>query len=292
MAVFIGSGASETITPTLVSGTVIRIPAGSFPSAAGDVIHGLGGNDTLDGGGGGDVLDGGEGDDRLRGNTGDDVLVDDAGNDNLNGGSGADRMAGGIGNDVYAVDNTGDVVTELAGQGTDTVRASISYALANNVENLTLAGSGSINGTGNALNNTLQGNTGNNVLQGEAGADTMEGGAGADNLTGGSNADTFAFQSLADSTVAGTGRDTVADFHHAQSDKIDVSSIDANSTVPGNQAFTFIAAAAFSDSPGELRIQAINGNTLVTGDVNGNGVADFSILVRGVTSLQAGDFHL
>src|SRR5262249_5951574 len=103
-----------------------------------------------------------------------------SGNNALNGGAGADTMQGGAGNDTYMVDNAGDVVVEAPGAGTDTVKASVSYTLTDNVENLTLLGSSNINGTGNALGNTLLGNSGNNALNGEAGADTMKGGAGND----------------------------------------------------------------------------------------------------------------
>ena len=89
-------------------------------------------------------------------------------------------MVGGLGNDIYVVDAAGDVVTELASQGTDTVQSSISYVLGSNVENLQLTGSAAINATGNTLANTLTGNAGNNVLNGGAGNDTMIGGAGND----------------------------------------------------------------------------------------------------------------
>ena len=89
-------------------------------------------------------------------------------------------MVGLGGNDTYVVDNTGDVVTEEANKGSDTVQSSISYALSLNVENLTLTGTGAINGTGNDLANLLIGNTGNNFLDGGAGIDTMQGGAGDD----------------------------------------------------------------------------------------------------------------
>ena len=117
-------------------------------------------------------------DDALTGSTAANVLMGLAGNDILNGGSGADTLIGGAGNDTYVVDNTGDVVTENANEGTDTVQASVTYTLAANVENLTLTGTGTINGTGNTLNNVIIGNSGNNILAGLAGADTLDGGAG------------------------------------------------------------------------------------------------------------------
>ena len=89
-------------------------------------------------------------------------------------------MAGGAGDDTYVVDATGDVVTERCDEGTDLSRAASPTRLSANVENLTLTGAAAINGTGNALNNTLTGNAGDNVLDGGAGDDTMVGGAGND----------------------------------------------------------------------------------------------------------------
>jgi Ca2+-binding RTX toxin-like protein len=114
------------------------------------------------------------------GNTSNNLITGNSGANVLNGGTGADTMAGGAGNDTYVVDNVGDVVTEVAGAGTDIVQSSVTYVLGNEIETLTLTGSAAINGTGNALNNTLTGNTGNNVLDGSAGADTMSGGTGND----------------------------------------------------------------------------------------------------------------
>ncbi|MDD1611347.1 MAG: hypothetical protein LUO95_12375, partial [Methylococcaceae bacterium] len=91
---------------------------------------------------------------------------------------------GGLGNDTYAVSDTGDVIVENVGEGTDTVnsRAS-SYTLAANVENLILTGSAAINGTGNALNNQITGNSADNVIAGGSGIDTVTGGLGNDSYS-------------------------------------------------------------------------------------------------------------
>jgi Ca2+-binding RTX toxin-like protein len=100
-------------------------------------------------------------------------------------------MRGGAGNDVYVVAQTGDVATENANEGTDTVRTSITYTLGGNIENVILTGTGSTSANGNALDNTLTGNSGSNSLVGNAGADTLEGGAGADTLIGGTGNDIY-----------------------------------------------------------------------------------------------------
>ncbi|PAU58778.1 M10 family metallopeptidase, partial [Pseudomonas sp. PICF141] len=110
---------------------------------------------------------------RLIGNSGDNIL---------DGGIGADVMIGGSGNDTYIVDNLKDLVTEnsILTSEIDTVRASVSWTLGTNLENLTLTGGDNTNGVGNALNNVLTGNVGNNILNGLAGLDTLSGGAGDD----------------------------------------------------------------------------------------------------------------
>jgi Ca2+-binding RTX toxin-like protein len=108
------------------------------------------------------------------------VLTGNAGNNALDGAAGADTMAGGLGNDTYVVDNAGDVVTEGADGGIDSVSSSITWTLGANIERLTLTGLVGINGTGNGLANVLTGNAANNTLDGGAAADTMAGGLGDD----------------------------------------------------------------------------------------------------------------
>lgn len=122
-------------------------------------------------------------DNRLTGNALGNELEGLGGADTLDGGAGADTMKGGDGNDVYYVDHVGDTIVEKQNAGlggTDLVLSSVSHTLSDEVENLTLTGSASIDATGNSARNVLVGNAGNNVLDGKAGADEMRGGAGDD----------------------------------------------------------------------------------------------------------------
>jgi VCBS repeat-containing protein len=138
----------------------------------------------------------------------------------------------------------------------------------------------------------LIGNGGNDQLFGRGGDDTLVGGAGQDLLRGGHGFDTFRFLAASDSTVAAP--DTIADFQFGE--KIDLSAIDANSLEDGDQAFTFIGDAAFTGA-GQLRA-TYDANTKlwsVEGDIDGNGQADFLILVSrpgGAQPIVAEEFFL
>ena len=125
---------------------------------------------------------GNAGNNTLIGTAGADTMYGGAGNDIMDGGGGADSLVGGAGNDTYVVDDANDVIMEssTSPKEIDTVRASLTWTLGDNLENLVLTGTGNLNGTGNSLNNTITGNAGINVLNGGAGNDTMVGGDGND----------------------------------------------------------------------------------------------------------------
>jgi Ca2+-binding RTX toxin-like protein len=343
---------------------------------------------------------------RFFGGSDADSLTGGAGADWLDGAGGGDTMRGRAGNDTYAVNHAGDTTIEVAGEGTDTVRASLSWILAANLEVLTLLGSGNINGTGNTIANSVTGNSGanslsglagndtllgnagndallggdgndllnggagndtlnggnhidtasyagasaavsvalvagaqatggsgsdtliavenlegssfadtltgnnaanalnggngNDVLRGLAGNDTLLGGIGADRLvggagldimTGGANADLFDFDAVSETGIAPSTRDQIEDFAQG-SDKIDLSTIDANTLVAGNQAFTFIGDANFGGVAGQLRATRGMAIAMVQGDVNGDGVRDFEIQLNTGWTLTAADFAL
>ena len=171
-----------------------------------------------------------------------DKITTGSGNDTLNGGLGADTMIGGKGDDTYVVDNANDVVTELTGEGNDTIEASVSYTLSTNVENLTLTGSDNINATGNTLNNTLTGNSGNNILIGGAGNDIINGGDGIDTA---SYAGSAAVNVSLVTNAVNTGGDAQGDFLTNIENLIGSSN---NDTLTGNSSDNTLEGGAGADT--------------------------------------------
>jgi PHD/YefM family antitoxin component YafN of YafNO toxin-antitoxin module len=177
--------------------------------------------------------------------------------------------------------NVYDLVVS-ASDGVNMTTQSLAVTIANIVDGAT------INGTNAA--NTLVGTVAEDTINGLAGNDTITGGGGADRLTGGTGADRFVYNTTSDSAM--TARDIITDFNRSQADKISFNAIDANIGVSGNQNFSFIGTAAFSNVAGQLRYEALNGNTFVSGDVNGDSLADFSVQLTGNIALLSTDFIL
>jgi len=265
------------------------------------------------GGGGNDTIFGNDAANALYGNAGNDIIGAGAGNDTLDGGAGNDTMRGGIGNDLFIVGEVGDVVTELVGEGTDTVRSSIDYALGANLENLVLTGA-AVSGTGNVLNNVITGNGLSNRLDGGAGDDRLVGGDGVDYLTGGAGNDVFVGEINATKINSKNGLvslDVIMDF--VAGDKIDLRGLDAVAGLVGDQDFAFKGTSA-NKNAGDLSFKvfdSINGAenalgfdidgidgpgaagpvTMVFGNVDG-GAFDFAIALIGVSSVSTTDFLL
>jgi Ca2+-binding RTX toxin-like protein len=217
-----------------------------------DNLYGFTGNDTINGGDGGDTLLGMEGTDVIRGDTGDDYIVGgdgadtlfgDDGNDEIEGNDGNDAISGGIGNDGL-----------YGGVGNDTLN-------------------------GEAGTDNLYGGDGNDILSAGDDNDVLVGGAGKDTLTGGAGADAFFFTALTDSTSAAT--DKITDFSWAQGDYIELSRIDANTSLAGDQAFSFVNSLSKQAGQATLTYDAASNTTTFSGDVDGDGVADFVLQVSG-----------
>ncbi len=147
------------------------------------------------------VITGNDGDNQLSGLGGDDTLLGKGGADRLDGGAGKDAMTGNGGDDVYVVDDPGDTVNEIPGGGTDTVEASVAFALPPDVERLVLR-PGAASGTGNELANEILGTAAAETISGLAGDDRIEGGGGADVLDGGEGLDTLSFAGATAGVVA------------------------------------------------------------------------------------------
>ena len=286
-----GQGTADRVlaSGSFTLGTGVDVEFLETTNAGGTKPINLTGNaidNRITGNGGANVLSGGDGNDTLLGRSGRDIL---------DGGRGADRMEGGSGNDIYFVDNARDVLVEVSGD--DTVKSAVSWTLAKGFERLELIGSASINATGNSSFSIITGNSGKNKLDGGAGVDHLTGGKGRDILKGGTGFDFFYYNSTGESGKTAATRDVILDFKHG-TDDIVLDAIDANGRAAGNQRFAFIGTAPFHHKAGELHYAkenhsgTANDKTIVSGDVNGDGKADFQIELTGLKTLTAGDFIL
>ena len=227
-------------------------------------ISGGTGNDGISSGAGNDYLSGDDGDDRIYGGAGNDGLSGGDGNDLINGGSGSDVMDGGSGINLlsYSDSDAGVSVNLATGENSDGDTFS-------SFQNL----------RGGNYNDVLTGDAGNNVIDGRLGYDTLTGGAGAD---------TFQFNTAVQGDQSGDGppADTITDFNSVEGDVFDLRTIDADTSVDGDQAFHFIGCGDFTNVAGELQVVPSDDATpqdyvQIEGDINGDGTGDLIIQVHG-----------
>ena len=268
------------------------------------------GRDTLTGGDSADTLDGGAGTDRMVGGGGNDIYFVDAVGDVVveGGNAGLDTVYASASHTLSAnVENLllfGTAAIDAAGN--DLGNRLVGNAGANRLsggggddnlvggggDDLLEGGDGGDVLVGDDGNDTLRGGASGDVLVGGAGDDALHGGAGADNLTGNGGADRFVF-GPGDMDADAAKSDRILDFSSFEGDKIDLSALDADGAAGKLDAFSFIGSAGFSNRAGELRIDTSGTYQVVSGDVNGDGIADFSFSVsKSAGALIAADFLL
>jgi Ca2+-binding RTX toxin-like protein len=260
----------------------------------------------------------------LVGNALDNHIMGSIGDDALSGEEGFDTLEGGEGNDAYFVDEVGDIVVELPGEGIDTVFASIDFGLDPDVEVLILGGPDAIFGLGNELDNTILGSEADNLILDGDGADSIDGALGNDVLFGGADNDTlvggegddvldgdteddvligglgkdildgcfgddvYVWHSVAESAPTAAGRDVIIDWDDG--DLIDLSVLDAVAGQAGLQSFVFRGARTgdfFTAYAGDLWLHIFGGNTFLVGGVDGDGARDFQIEISGLPTITA-----
>lgn len=245
-----------TTTPGVVVGTAASdSPTGT---SANDTIFGLAGNDTVLAADGNDVVYGNLDVDSLMGGDGNDTIyggqnAGPAGADGVQR-QGIDSIDGGAGDDVIYGNHGGDLLS------------------------------------GGAGHDTIYGGQDNDSMFGGSGNDLLVGGLGADTLTGNSGADRFVFTAASQSASLSTA-DTIAEFTLSDQDRIDLSAIDANDSVSGDQAFTFLGSST-TGGANAVWYTVSGGNTFVFASTNGDAVAELTIRLNGLATLTGAEFSL
>ncbi len=200
----------------------------------------------------------------VTGTSGNDTLFGSPANDLIFGLAGGDWMYSGPGDDTIFGGGANDVL--FAANGNDQLH-------------------------GDARTDRLYGEEGNDTLWGGDGDDVVNGGIGADVLFGGAGADTFYFNRAVEMGLASGTVDRIEDFEFGI-DRIALGAIDADTIHNGNNVFRLSTTTLHDGKPGSLRVVVVNDDTFVMGDLNGDSVSDFSILVEGIHQLTASDFYL
>jgi Ca2+-binding RTX toxin-like protein len=268
-----GTGVDTASYSTAYQGVKANLTTGSATGHGTDTLLNI---ENVIGSSYADTLTGNSGSNSLFGGAGNDILTGGAGNDILNGSAGTDWAYYNTAVSAVSASLATTAVQITGGAGSDTLI---------DIENLLGSQYGDTL-TGSAAANILSGGAGNDILNGGAGNDTLIGGAGKDALTGGAGADIFSFSTTTES-AKGTNRDVITDFVRG-TDKIDLSAIDANVFVTGNQAFTLISSTAAFSAAGQVKFAG----GVLYGEVTGDQTADFEIALTGITSLSAADFIL
>lgn len=208
------------------------------------------------------------GNDRYAGTEYNDTVDGGQGNDDLFGNGGNDKLVGRLGNDSLVGGAGKDRI--IGGDGNDVIQG----------------GDGHDRLFGDAGNDQIFGNQGNDRLVGGDGNDALLGGIGNDTINGGTGADQIRYRSAGEADG-----DYIVGFETGN-DVISLRRVDADTTSRGNQNFDDIGDARFSGTAGELRVYNNRSNTVVAGDTDGDGRADFSFSLKNVADLEAGDLFL
>jgi serralysin len=257
-----------------------------------DILTGYGGNDTLGGGSGGsDTLDGG---------SGDDLIFASEGGDSISGGDGYDVVSFADAQERVLVDLQIDVsaagfarffvLGAAAGDTYDSIEGLIGGWASDNLR----GASGNESLLGGGRSDRLYGRAGDDTLDGGIGADALYGNRGVDIMTGGQDdglRDRFIYFNENETGVGAGNRDIITDFVSGE-DRIEISRIDADTTIGRKQTFDFIGETVFSGTAGELNYRYEGGNTIIAGDRDGDGLADLEIELNGILTLTESDFLL